>query len=158
MVGSCYVIDYGGRFAFPAAPEVIWSALQEPPQFERWWAWLGDLTVEGDALAAGSVMSGTVTPPLPYRMRIRVAVERSVPPTAIDATVSGDLRGEAHLRVAGRDGGSVVDVAWTIEMLQRPMRLAARVAHPVLRWGHDRVVDATVRGFLRQVAADLASG
>ncbi len=32
-------------------------------------------------------------------------------------------------------------------MMQRPMRLAALAAYPLLRWGHDLVVDATVRGF-----------
>ena len=36
---------------------------------------------------------------------------------------------------------------WSIEMMQRPMRLAARIALPLLRWGHDRVVEATVDGF-----------
>jgi hypothetical protein len=25
--------------------------------------------------------------------------------------------------------------------------MAARLAHPALRWGHDRVVEATVRSF-----------
>jgi hypothetical protein len=39
-------------------------------------------------------------------------------------------------------------------MMQRPMRLAARVAYPLLRWGHDRVVEATVAGFRRQLARD----
>ena len=33
-----------------------------------------------------------------------------------------------------------------------PMRLAARIGHPMLRWGHDRVVDATVDGFRRHVS------
>jgi hypothetical protein len=34
-------------------------------------------------------------------------------------------------------------------MMQRPMRIAARVAHPILCWGHDRVVEATVQSFSR---------
>ncbi|MDA8182818.1 MAG: hypothetical protein M0035_00035, partial [Actinomycetota bacterium] len=43
-------------------------------------------------------------------------------------------------------------VAWSIEMMQAPMRLADRVAHPLLCWGHDRVVDMTVAGFRRHVS------
>jgi hypothetical protein len=39
-------------------------------------------------------------------------------------------------------------------MMQRPMRIAARVAYPLLRWGHDRVVDATVDGLRRQLVAE----
>jgi len=38
-------------------------------------------------------------------------------------------------------------------MMQAPMRSVARFAHPLLRWGHDRVVDATVSSFRRQVEA-----
>ncbi len=45
-----------------------------------------------------------------------------------------------------RDEGTVAEVSWTIEMRQRPMRLAARVAYPLMRWGHDRVIEATLRG------------
>ena len=47
-------------------------------------------------------------------------------------------------------------MSWTIEMRQRPMRLAALVAHPLLRWGHDRVVDATVSSFRRHLPASGA--
>jgi hypothetical protein len=38
-------------------------------------------------------------------------------------------------------------------MTQLSMRVAARFAHPLLRWGHDRVVDATVAAFRRQLEA-----
>jgi hypothetical protein len=30
------------------------------------------------------------------------------------------------------------------------LRIAARVAYPALRWGHDRVVDTAVSGFRRR--------
>jgi hypothetical protein len=33
------------------------------------------------------------------------------------------------------------------------MRIAARIAKPLLQWGHDRVVDATVDSFRRQLVA-----
>ena len=36
-------------------------------------------------------------------------------------------------------------------MMQRPMRLASRVARPLLQWGHDRVVELTVAGFRRRL-------
>jgi hypothetical protein len=34
-----------------------------------------------------------------------------------------------------------------VEVMQRPLRAAARVAPGLLRWSHDRVVEATVRSF-----------
>jgi hypothetical protein len=36
-------------------------------------------------------------------------------------------------------------------MMQRPMRIANRLARPLLVRGHDAVVQATVRGFRRQL-------
>lgn len=107
--------------------------------------------MEGSTLAVGSVLSGVVAPPLPYRMRIRVELTRCEPPVAIDATVTGDLDGEARLRVRPDGACSLVEVAWTVEMMQRPMRLASRFGRPLLQWGHDRVVEITVAGFRRRL-------
>ena len=153
MAGPPYVMDYSGRFSFPVPPEELWSAIERLDQFERWWGWLGHLQVDGTGLQQGSVLRGTVSPPVPYRMRINVELTRSVRGELIDAVVSGDLAGDAHLRLRPDGQGTIADVAWSLEMLQRPMRLAARVAYPLLRWGHDRVVEATVSSFRRQLRA-----
>ena len=150
-------MDYTGRFSFPVAPLELWAAIERIDQFERWWgSWLGDLRLDGEGLRPGSVLKGTVAPPVPYRMRVAVELGRCVPGELVDAAVSGDLAGDAHLRLEpdGRDGlSTVADVAWSLEMKQLPMRVAARFAYPLLRWGHDRVVDATVAGFRRQLGS-----
>ena len=170
-------MDYAGRFTFPVTPLELWSAIERIDQFERWWSWLGDLQLDGDGLRAGSVLRGTVAPPVPYRMRVAVELGRCEPGELIDAAVTGDLAGEARLRLepAGRgtlDGNplsgesarsgtgaaepvssTVAEVTWSLEMKQLPMRVAARFAYPLLRWGHDRVVEATVAGFRRQLAS-----
>ena len=150
-MGSPYVIEYAGRFSFPVPPQEVWSAVERFERFETWWGWLGELSVEGPGLVAGSVLHGVVAPPLPYRMRLRVVLVAVDPPRSIDALVHGDLVGNARLELEPEGEGTRASVAWTIEMMQRPMRVAARVAAPVLRWGHDRVVDATVAGFRRQL-------
>jgi carbon monoxide dehydrogenase subunit G len=157
VVFAAPVIDYTGTFRFAAPPEVVWETIERTGEFERWWGWLGDFRLEGSGLEAGSVLVGTVSPPLPYHMRIRVELEDCVRPSLIDAAVHGDLEGRGRLELARVGDETVASVAWTIEMMQRPMRAAARFAHPLLRWGHDRVVDATVHGFRRQLAAS-ASG
>jgi len=84
-------------------------------------------------------------------MRIRVEFTECEPPRRIDAIILGDLEGEASLELRPSGDGSSVEVAWTVEMMQRPMRLASRVAHPLLQWGHDRVVEITVSGFRRRL-------
>ena len=149
MPRSPYVIDYQGSFDFDLAPEAMWDALGQADRFESWWGWLHEFHLEGGGLRAGSVLRGTVSPPVPYRMRVSVALERCRRPDRIDATVTGDLEGPASLCLTSHGSGTRAEVRWVVEMRQRSMRLAARVASPLLRWGHDRVVEMTVSGFRR---------
>ena len=145
------VFEYRREFEFALTPAELWEGIEDVDQFERWWPWLQEFRLEGDMLAAGSVLHGVVAPPLPYRMRIRVELTRCEPPVAIDAIIGGDLEGEARLRVRPDGAGTRVEVAWTVEMMQRPMRLASRLGRPLLQWGHDRVVEITVAGFRRRL-------
>ena len=151
MTRSPFVVEYTAVHRFPMPPAELWDELEHVEHFERWWSWLSDFRLDGDGLVDGAVLHGVVAPPLPYRMRLTVGLERCVRPSVIDAAVHGDLEGQAHLRLEPEGDGSRVDVQWTIEMMQRPMRVAAHVAHPLLRWGHDRVVDATVYSFRRHI-------
>ncbi|HLN43587.1 MAG TPA: hypothetical protein VK215_14105 [Acidimicrobiales bacterium] len=153
MARSTSVIDYRGHFAFDVPPEAVWSSIEHCERFETWWAWLREFRLEGPRLEAGAVMYGVVSPPVPYTMRIQVALDRCSRPNRIDATVHGDLEGPACLVLEPAGDGTLVEVSWTVEMTQRAMRLAARVAHPLMRWGHDRVVEATVNGYRRHLAS-----
>jgi carbon monoxide dehydrogenase subunit G len=145
------VIDYRDTFRFALPPEKLWEVIEEVDAFEGWWGWLSDVHLDGGSLCTGAVLHGVVTPPLPYRMRLRVELEDCRRPSEVHAGVHGDLEGHADLLLEPDGAGTRATVAWRIEMMQRPMRLAARVAHPMLRWGHDRVVEATVRGFRRRL-------
>jgi hypothetical protein len=144
-------IEYRRAYEFPTTPEDLWDSIEEVDHFEEWWSWLEEFRFEGGSLQAGSVLSGVVAPPLPYRMRIRVELVHCERPSFIDAVVHGDLEGVARLDVCPSEVGTSAEISWTLEMMQRPMRLADRVAHPVLQWGHDRVVEITVAGFRRRL-------
>jgi hypothetical protein len=156
MTASPYVIDYAGTFSLRASPEQVWATIERVDAFSLWWGWLREFSVEGPArdgpaLVAGSVLHGLVCPPLPYRMDLTVLLNECVQPSLVRAEVHGDLEGEAGLALEPDAEGTRATAAWTIEMMQPPMRMAARVAHPLLSWGHDRVVEATVAGFRRQL-------
>ena len=147
-----YVIEYERTFTLPASPPRVWSAIARFDRYEEWWSWLRELRVEGHGLAAGTTLDGTMVPPLPYRMRIHVTLLECKAPRLIRAAVDGDLRGTARLRLTPVGAETRADVDWTIEMMQAPMRLVSRFARPLLLWGHDRVVDATVAGFSRHLS------
>jgi uncharacterized protein YndB with AHSA1/START domain len=157
-VTSPYVIDYRDTFDLPASPVDVWAAVEDIDRFESWWGWLREFRIEGGGLVAGAVLHGVINPPLPYRMRLRVELRECIPAQRVEACVHGDLEGSARLLLEPNGDGTRASVDWTIEMMQRRMRLAARIGHPLLRWGHDRVVDATVAGFRRQLATRRAGG
>jgi len=148
------VIDYDGTFVFPTPVGQLWATLVQVDDFSSWWSWLQEFSVEGSGLERGTVLRGVVAPPLPYRMRLDVVIEESVPERRIAALVHGDLEGAALLTFEGNDAETRVHATWSVEMMQLPMRLAARIAPRLLRWGHDRVVDATVDGFRRHLVGD----
>jgi len=150
--GSPYVIEYQRTFRFPIPPEELWDYLERVDRFETRLNWLSEFRLVGDGLRSGSVLHGVISPPVPYRMRVNVDLDVCEPPSLIDAAVHGDLEGHARLRLRPADGGTDVAATWAFEMMQRPMRIAARIAHPVLRWGHDRVVEVTVNAFRRHIA------
>ncbi len=145
------VITYRRGFHFDLEPDRLWDRLQETDEYEHWWPWLSDLRIEGTGLARGTVLHGAVTPPLPYRMEIHVELVDAEPARAIDAVVSGDLVGKAQIRMRPEDGRTWVEVSWAVEMKQPIMRIADRLTHPLLQWGHDRVVEITVAGFRTRI-------
>lgn len=149
------MIEYQGAFDFDLGPEAMWDALEHSERFEGWWGWLREFRLDGGELKTGSVLRGLVSPPVPYQMRIRVVLDRCTRPQRIDAHVEGDLEGPAGLRLEPRGDGSRAAVSWRVEMKQRPMRMAARLAPALMRWGHDRVVEATVNGFRRNLGRGM---
>jgi hypothetical protein len=141
------VIKYVATHRFSLSPHELWDAVEQFDWFGGGGSWLQEFRIEGDGLRAGSKLYGVVAPPLPYRMRVRIDIIDSVRYESIEAAVHGDLEGTAHLRTREQQGGGTrVEIDWAVEMMQRPMRLANRVAHPLLQWGHDRVVEMTLRG------------
>jgi carbon monoxide dehydrogenase subunit G len=154
---SPYVIEYRGDFSLPRPPDEVWSAMQRFDRYERWWGWLKDFRVEGTGLETGSVLHGVVVPPLPFRLSVRIVLAECLRPQSIDADIHGDLEGTARIVLEPERKGTRANVSSSIEVMQRPIRLAARVAPRALRWGHDRVVEATVTSF-RQHLTDLTGG
>ncbi len=148
------VIEYDGTFSFPVSIDRVWHTVARLDQFSSWWGWLRDYTIEGAGLEPGTVLHGVVAPPVPYRMRLDVVLAECEPQRSILAQVHGDLEGTAQMRFEDDEGSTCAHATWTIEMMQWPMRFAARFAYPLLRWGHDQVVEATVDGFRRH-ALDL---
>ena len=143
-------IDYRGAFWFPVGPDELWQTIEGFDRFESWWDWLQDFGADGDGLVAGNVLHATVVPPVPWRLRMDIRLEAALRPHVLEATVAGDVGGQAVIRLEPVDGGTEVTVAWSLDMMSRPLRIAAIIARSLMRWGHDRVVEMAVAGFRRR--------
>ena len=141
-MGAPVVVEYRGCHRYPTTPRRVWDAIGDVDEIGLW-GWLHELQSEGPSMVTGSILHGVVVPPLPYRLRLHIAFVSCVRPSRVDAMVSGDLVGDAHLRLKREGSDTEVTATWTLEMMQPAMRFAARVMPGVMRWGHDRVVDAT---------------
>ena len=118
--------------------------------------WLREFQADGAGLVAGNALHGTVVPPVPCRLRLDIRLRRCDRPRSVQAAVGSDLSGRAVLRLEDADGGTRAAVAWSLEMCSLPRRVAARVAYPLMRWGHDQVVDMAVAGFRRRAMPTAA--
>ena len=148
------VIDYRETFWFPAAPTQVWDAIERFDDFPTWWGWLRTFDVDRGGLVEGNRLRGTVQPPLPYRFRVDVRLDRCERPRVVKAHVEGDLEGEAQLSLERAGVGTCATVDWSLAMAHGPIRAAALFAYPLVRWGHDRVVETTVEGFRRHALPD----
>lgn len=145
------MLEYEDTFSFPVSVQCLWATISRLEAFPSLWTWLHDFSFDGDGLNAGTVLHGVVAPPLPYRMRLDVRLDACEYERSISASVHGDLEGSALLTFEGDNGCTHAHARWTLEIMQRPMRLAARFAFPLLQWGHDHVVAATVDSFRRHI-------
>lgn len=118
--------------------------------------WLREFQADGAGPVAGNALHGTVVPPVPCRLRLDIRLQRCDLPRSVQAAVGGDLSGHAVLRLDDVGGGTSVAVAWSLEMRSLPLRFAARMAYPLMRWGHDQVVDMAVAGFRRRAMPTAA--
>ena len=139
--------DRAWRFA--VAPRELWAALADTESYGRWWPWLEGF--EGPPLAEGSRTECVIRPPLPYSVRVTLEAVEVVPGSLVVAKVSGDLLGDARLEVGPGEGGSVLRLAWEVDVGRPLLEVLDRVARPVLQWGHDWVIDRAVAQFATAV-------
>lgn len=140
--------EYDRSWQFGVAPEALWALLVRTDDFPRWWPWLQALRADG--LHQGAQASFTVQPPLPYRLHVKVALQRVETARSIDAQIGGDVRGPARLELRPTPQGCEARLVWSLE-LRRPLLVAAeRLARPAMVWGHDQVVSAGVSQFCRR--------
>jgi hypothetical protein len=133
------------RYDFALSPEQLWGQLTQIDEYPRWWPWLR--RIEGDGFVDDGVTRVAVAAPVPWVLRLVLAVTYFDPGKALEADVSGDLSGTASIEVTDGPRGSTARIQWSVAPSSPGLRLAARLTYPLLIWGQDWVVAAGLRQF-----------
>lgn len=146
IVTLCVVdIRSDRRFPFDVERATVWAAITRTDQYRQWWPWLHEF--DGSAFGEGVRWRCVVKPPLPYMLRFDVVLIDVINHDVVRARIEGDITGWAQLTVSDHDGGCELRLVSELRPANRALRLVARVARPVVAFGHDWVLDTGVRQF-----------
>jgi hypothetical protein len=137
------------RFQFDVERATVWAAITRTDQYRQWWPWLHEF--DGSAFAEGVRWHCVVKPPLPYTLHFDVVLINVIDHDVVRARIEGDITGWAQLTAIDHDTGCELRLTSELSPADRVLRLVARVARPVVAFGHDWVLDTGSRQF-RSVA------
>ena len=126
-------------------PEQLWERILAVDEYSTWWPWLRRF--EGQALAAGERWRCTVQPPLPYTVRFEVRIDEVEPAREVAATVSGDVVGSARLLLEAHRDGCAARLMADLGPDKHALRALSVAARPLVRFGHNWVLDTGARQF-----------
>ena len=147
-------IRFETSVTFAAPRPFVWDALKKVELFDGWWEWMRDVHLRGEALTAGSTISFTIDPPIPYRMDVAVDVVDAVEGSWLEGRVTGDLDGIASLRLADEGGATRAKVGWDVEVTSPVIRPVILIARPVLVRAQLWAVHVALRGFRDYLAQE----
>lgn len=139
------------RYPFPVPPVALWSALAGTDDYQVWWPWLRAFDAGG--LRAGERWHCTVRPPLPYTLRFTIHLDEVDEPRYVASHLTGDIRGPARIDIAPVSTGSEIHLTSRLTPSKRAFGLVAAIARPVVRRGHDWVLDTGAEQFVSRALA-----
>lgn len=134
-------------WAFGVGSGQLWERIAAVDEYTTWWPWLTDFD-PGRGFAEGERWRCEVRPPLPYVVRFTILIDRVEAPVCVQATVSGDIGGEALLVVTSEGSGSRARLRSSLHPAHPLLRGVAGMARPLVGWGHDWVLDQGRRQFV----------
>lgn len=140
------------RYIFPAPADDVWRAATSVERYDSWWTWLR--AFDGTAFDTGAVWMCLVKPPLPYTVRLVVTLEDVRAPRSVRASVAGDVTGTAELTIVDTEDGCEARLVSDLAPSRGMLRVLAALARPVVRRGHDWVLDTGARQFTQVALAE----
>jgi uncharacterized protein YndB with AHSA1/START domain len=149
LVGVRGGFDSDRRFTFAVTPTELWGYIDDTDAFRTWWPWLRRFDAKG--FVVGDEWRCLVQPPLPYQVSFTITLDDVEPPQRAAATISGDIVGTAVLTIVPDGEGCEARLVSSLAPANSLLRAFASVARPVVRFGHDWVLDQGARQFARHL-------
>jgi hypothetical protein len=132
-------------YRFPFDAEEFWTRISHVDDYGHWWPWLHHF--DGRRLSVGDVWSCQVHPPVPYVVHFTVRLDEVCHGRSVHATISGDIDGTAVLDVQQDGPGCSVRLVSELSPAKQSLRVMSIAARPVVRFGHNWILDVGVRQF-----------
>ncbi|MET0145708.1 MAG: SRPBCC family protein [Ilumatobacteraceae bacterium] len=137
------------RYRFAVPPADLWSSLAATDHYRSWWPWLR--AFDGDGLVSSADWHCTIRPPLPYTLRFTIHLHEVDRPRVVTADISGDIAGTARIDVEPHGAGSELHLTSTLTPSSRAFGIVAKLAKPIVRRGHDWVLDTGAGQFAAHI-------
>ena len=151
MGGRPMTITSDRWYHFALTPAELWASISSVDDFTDWWPWLRRFDAEG--LVVGDRWVATVQPPLPYSLTLTIELSEVTSPSRVVAIVGGDVVGSARLEIQPDEEVTScrVRLISSLSPGNRYLRAVAVMARPLVRFGHDWVLDTGARQFQRRL-------
>lgn len=129
-----------------AAPERVRDVLVDLERYPEWWKQVLAVASLGPDDARVLCRSA-----LPYTLDLVLhAVSRELP--TVEVAIEGTLEGSARWTLTPRDGGTEMLFEQSVRVVG-PLAGIARLARPIARWNHDRMMRAGLLGLRAALAS-----
>jgi hypothetical protein len=132
-------------YSFSFDADELWTRIGRVDDYGDWWPWLHHF--DGHHLSAGDVWSCEVHPPVPYVVHFAVRLDEVRQGQSVHATISGDIEGSAVLHVEHDGPECRVRLVSELSPAKQSLRVMSIAARPVVRFGHNWILDVGVRQF-----------
>lgn len=136
-----HTYHFDDRWMIPGIPpSEVWPVVTDSTLLPEWWK---GVFLESHRIAGGA------EPKVGDRARVKIrgflpyALDFDMETTAmetgrlIEVRTSGDFDGAWRMVLEARDGGTAIDIVWTVEVHKRGVRFLSPLLKPLFRRNHD---------------------
>ncbi len=157
-IADACVYRLSTQWRFHAPLHAVWNAIADADCWPLWWPGVQSVTLApGDAQGLGALRRYTCRGALPLHLSFVARVTRMEAPHLIEGQACGDLEGMGRCLLTREQDQTSVRFDWQVRTPGFWLNRLAPLLHPLLRWNHDRLMQAGGRGLERYLEHDTAA-